>query len=85
MSSASVMEDFTLEERRPLEFYWKPDKYFGKCAVVKHFVSLGIQEKILNRALAKFECGKKLQRKPGSGRRVDITIIDLFVNNVSKF
>ena len=40
------------------------------CSCYKHFVSLGIQEKILNRALAKFECGKKLQRKPGSGRRV---------------
>ena len=40
------MEDFTLEERRKtIGFYWKPDKYFGKCAFVKHFVSLGIQEK----------------------------------------
>ena len=55
---------------KPLDFNGKPDQSLGKRAVVKHFVSLGIPEKVLNRNLVKFECGEKLERKPGSGRRV---------------
>ena len=43
MWSASVMEDFTPEEmRETIGFTAKPDQSLGKCAVVKHFVSLGI-------------------------------------------
>ena len=51
---------------RPLDFTGKPDQSLGKCAVL--WVS---QKKFSTElTLAKFECGEKLERKQGSGRRV---------------
>ena len=46
------------------------DQSLGKCAVVKHFVSLHIPGKSVDNTLAKLECGEKLERKPESGRKV---------------
>ena len=56
------MEDFTPDEiRETIGFTAKLDQSFGKCAVVKHFDSLGIQGKSVGRTLAKLECGEKLE------------------------